>query len=68
MAFESINQQAQEYPTRTFQRLSEISAGQLRDCDIDLRVPFQRTACDQKCFSYRGAKLWNDQNTETKRD
>ena len=39
----------------------------LSDTDTDLHVSFQRTACGQETFSYRGAKLWNDQNTEAKK-
>ena len=35
--------------------------------DTDLHVPFQRTECGQKSLSYRGGKLWNDQNTEAKK-
>ena len=31
----------------------------------DLRVPFLRT-CGQKCFSYRGAKLWNGLDAKPK--
>ena len=32
----------------------------------DRHVSFQRTASGQNSFSYRAAKLWNDQNTEAK--
>ena len=48
MVCKSINQQAPEYLTSMFLRLSEISSRQLCDSDTDLHVPFQRTACSQK--------------------
>ena len=46
----SIDQQAPEYLISMFQRLCEISARQLHNGDTDLHIPFQRTACGQKCF------------------
>ena len=66
MVYRSINHEAPEYLTGLFQRLSETSARQLRNTSTDLDVPFLRTACGQKCFSYRGAKLWNDLTRERK--
>ena len=33
----------------------------------DLHIPFQRTTCGLKSSMYRGAKLWNVQNTEAKK-
>ena len=72
MVHRSINHEALEYLTGLFQRLSETSARQLRNTSTDLHVPLLRTALlriakkGQKCFSYRGAKLWNDQNRERK--
>ena len=67
MVYKLVNQQAPKYLTSMFLRLSDISNRQLRDSDNDLHVPFQRTACGQKSFSYRGAKLCNDQSTEPKK-
>ena len=66
MVYRSINHEAPDYLTGLFQRLSETSARQLRNTSTDLNVPFLRTACGQKCFSYRGAKLWNDLTRERK--
>ena len=45
--------------------LSETSDRQLRNTCTDLYVPLLKTACGQKCFSYRGAKLWNDLERES---
>ena len=32
----------------------------------DLRVPLLQTTCGQKCFSFRGAKLWNGLDAKPK--
>ena len=66
MVYRCINHEAPEYLSGLFQRLSETSARQLRNTSTDLYVPFLRTACGQKCFSYRGAKFWNDLNRKHK--
>ncbi len=34
--------------------------------EIDLGVPLLRTTDGQKCFSFRRAKLWNDQDGKSK--
>ena len=49
-----------------FGRLSETSTRELRNTKIDLRVPFLRTTCGQKCFSFRGAKLLNGLDAKPK--
>ena len=67
MVCKSINQLAPEYLISTFTKLSEFSNRQLRDSDSDLHVPFQKTTCGQKSFSYRGAKPWNNKKTEAKK-
>ena len=61
------NQQAPEYLNSMFIKVSEFGSRQLRDSDTDLYVPLLKTACGQKSFSYRGAKLWNSQQTEAKK-
>ena len=66
MVYRSINNEALEHLTGLFQRLSETCARQLRNTSTDLYVPLLKTACGQKCFSYRGAKLWNDLERESK--
>lgn len=66
MVYRSINHEAPDYLTGLFQRLSETSTRQLRNTCTDLYVPLLKTACGQKCFSYRGAKLWNKLKRENK--
>ena len=66
MVYRSISHEVPEYLTGLLQRLSETCARQLRNTSTDLYVPFLKTACDAKCFSYDRAKLWNDLNRESK--
>ena len=67
MVYKSINQLAPKYLNSMFIKLSEFRNRQLRDSDTDLYVPLLELACGQKSFSYRGAKLWNSQQTEVKK-
>ena len=67
MVFKSKNKLAPEYLNSIFAKLSEFRNRQLRDSDTDLYVSVLKTACDQKSFSYRGAKPWNSQQTEVKK-
>ena len=66
MVFRSSNHEAPEYLTGLFHRWSETSTRQLRYTNTNLHVPFLKTACGQKYLSYRGAKLWNNLNRESK--
>ena len=45
---------------------SDLSARSLRNAEVNLRLPLLESAGEQKCFSYRGAKLWNSLGTEAK--
>ena len=65
IVYRSIDHEAPEYLTRLFERLSETIDRQLRNTCTDLYVLFLKTAFGLKCFSYRGAKLWNDLNKES---
>ena len=67
MVYKSKNQLAPEYLNSMFIKLSEFRNRQLRDSNTDLYVPLLKSACGQKSFSYRGAKLWNSQQTEVKK-
>ena len=67
MFYKSKNQLAPEYLNSMFIKLSEFRNIQLCDSDAGLYVPLLKSACDQKNFSYRGAKLWNSQQTEVKK-
>ena len=67
LVYKSKKQLAPEYLNSMFVKLSEFRNRQLRDSDTDLYVPLLKTACGQKSFSYRAAKLWNSQQTEVKK-
>ena len=46
--------------------ISLFTARSLRNAEVDLRLPLLKSAGGQKCFSYRGAKLWNSLGTDAK--
>ena len=59
IAFKSVNNLAPQYLIDLFNRNSLSSSHKLRNTDSDLQVPKKKTSNEQKCFSYRGAKVWN---------
>ena len=59
MVYRSINKEAPNYLTTLFERLSDNSVKQLRNTYTDLKLPLLKTSIGQRCFSYRGARLWN---------
>ena len=63
---ESVNNQAPIYLTEMFVRLSDACKRELRNTNTDLAVPHRKSAFRQKCFSYKGAKLWNNLSVEVK--
>ena len=67
MIYNSKNQLAPEDLNSMFIKLSEFRNRQLRDSDTDLYAPLLKSACGQKSFSYRGAKLCNRQQIEVKK-
>ena len=66
MVYKCTNDAAPSYLACLFDRLSETSTRELRKTETDLRVPFLRTTCGQKCFSFRGARLWNGLDAKSK--
>ena len=54
------------YLTEMFARLSDTCKRELRNTKTDLTVPRRKSAFGQKCFLYKGAKLWNDLSIEVK--
>ena len=49
-----------------FTRVNNSTARSLRNAEVNLQLPLLKSAGGQKCFSYRGAKLWNSIGTEAK--
>ena len=66
MVYKSINGLASQYMSNLFTRNSACSSRNLRNTKTDLRLPKKTSANGQKCFSYRGAKLWNSLSAEIK--
>ena len=66
MVYKCTNDEAPSYLACLFDRLSESCTRELRNTETDLCVPFLRTTCGQKCFSFRGAKLWNGLDAKSK--
>ena len=66
MVYKSINGLAPQYMSDLFTTNSACSSRNLRNTKTDLRLPRKTSANGQKCFSYRGAKLWNNLSAEIK--
>ena len=69
MVYKSINDLALTYLTEMFLRLSDRSKRELRNTrsDLaDLEIPMRKSANGQKCFSYKGATMWNSLSLESK--
>ena len=66
MVYKSINNEAPNYLTSLFERLSQNTIRELRNTKTDLKMPLLKTSSGQKCFSYRGARLWNNLSVDAK--
>ena len=67
MAFKSLSDLAPQYLCNLFTKNSACSSRSLRNTETDLRLPKKRSAYGQKCFSFRGAKVWNSLPAESKK-
>ena len=66
MVYKSLNELAPENLGSIFHKLSDVHARVLRDTKCNLAVPKMRTAYGQKSFAFRGAKAWNELDSEMK--
>ena len=66
MVFKFLHELAPQYLCNLFTRNSKSSSYVLRNSETDLRLPKKTSSNGQKCFSYRGAKAWNDLPPDTK--
>ena len=66
MVYKSVYKQDPIYLTEIFARLSDACKGDPRNAKTDFAVPLRKSAFGQKCFSYNGAKLWDDLSVEVK--
>ena len=67
MVFKSLNELAPRYLCNLFTKNSQCSSRNLRNTETNLRLPKKKSANGQKCFSFRGAKLWNSLPAESKK-
>ena len=65
ITYKCLNQLAPAYLSGCFSKLSDSHTRVLRNSGTDVQ-PRMRTSNGQKCFAYRGAKVWNDLDSETK--
>ena len=66
LTYKAWNSLAPQYLGELFSKCTEGSDLILRSTETNLQIPLLRTSTCQKAFSYRGAKLWNEVNKETK--
>ena len=66
MVFKSLHELAPQYMCNLFTRASQLTSRYLRSTLTDLRLPKKNSKTGQKCFSFRGAKAWNDLSAEGK--
>ena len=66
VVYESLNGLAPPYMRNLFTRNSTSNFRSPRSTATELRLPKKTSASGQKCFSFRGAKLWNSLPAETK--
>ena len=66
MVFRSLKGDAPSYMNDMFTRVNNSTARSLRNAEVNLQVAIVEISRGQKCFLYRGAKLWNSLGTEAK--
>ena len=66
MVYKAINNQAPEYLSVMFNRVSAMTGTTIRNANINLRPPRVNTTLAHNCFAQRGALLRNNLPTEIK--
>ena len=66
MVYKAINNQALEYLSVLFNRVSAMTGRTIRNAKINLRPLLLNTTLAHNCFAYRRALLWNNLPTEIK--
>ena len=66
MVYKSLNNLSPQDLSDLFVRNSSKMSYNLRNTNTDLVVPMKKQSLGQKCFSYRGAKIWNGLTDEAK--
>ena len=60
MVYRSIKNDAPNYLTSLFERLSPNTVRELGNTKTDLKLPLLKTSSGQRYFSYKGARLRNN--------
>ena len=66
MLYLSINNEVPTYLSSTFEKLSQNAIRMIRNTRNYLKLPLLKASSVQKCFSYKGARLWNNLNADVK--
>ena len=66
MIYRLINNEAPKYLTSLFERLSQNTVRELRNTKTDHKLPLLKISSGKRCFSYRGARLWNNLSADAK--
>ena len=66
LTYKSLNSLAPDYLRKLFIKCSDERERVLRSSDTDVKLPLLKTINGQKVFSFRGAKIWNSLEKETK--
>ena len=66
MVYKSLHEMAPLYRSDFLRINSTSSSYVLRNTVTDLKLPREMSYNRQICFSYRGAKMWNDLHAKTK--
>ena len=67
MVYRSINNEAPDYLSTLFERLSQNTIKELRNTKTYLKLPLLKASYGQKCFSYKEARLWNNLSDNIKK-
>ena len=63
---QSINNEAPNYLTSLFESLSQNTVRELQNTKTDHKLPLLKIPTGKRCFSYRGALLWNNLSADAK--
>ena len=66
MVYKSINDLAPDYLSEIFTQNSASSRKNLRNTATDLNVPLMKTCNGPRAFSYSGAGVWNQLDSDVK--
>ena len=66
MVYNAINNQAPEYLSVLFNKVSAMTGRIIRNANRNLRPPRLNTTLGLNCFAHREALLWNNLPTEIK--